>query len=140
MTTPQTPRSEAGFSLIETMVASLVLTVGLVGLTQLLAVATVMHADASKATTDTVLAQAYMDELMKDPTLQTSLSLYSIQMGSLASNMGPYYDEPEPGITRRYTITDGPVANTWLLTVKVENKGGHLYGRSQELTTVIRRW
>jgi hypothetical protein len=88
-----------------------------------------------------VLAQAYMDELIKDPTLQTSLSLYSIQMGSLASNMAPYYDEdPEAGITRRYTITDGPVANTWLLTVRVENKGGRMYGGDQTMTTVIRRW
>ena len=136
MNAPQSPQSEAGFSLIETMVASLVLTVGLVGLTQLLAVATVMHSDARQATTSTVLAQAKMDELMKSGTL----SLSSIQLGSIASNMGGFYDEPEPGITRRWQVNDGPVDNTWILQVTVENKGGRMYGGTETLTTVVREW
>jgi hypothetical protein len=136
MSAPQTPRGEAGFSLVETMVASLVLTVGLVGLGQLLAVATVMHSDARQATTSTVLAQAKMDELMK----ANGLSLSSIQLGSLASNMTGFYDEPEPGITRRWQVNEGPVDNTWLLQVTVENKGGRLYGGTETLTTVIREW
>ena len=136
MTAPETPRSEAGFSLVETMVASLVLTIGLVGLGQLLAVATVMHSDARQATTSTVLAQAKMDELMKSGTL----SLSSVQLGSIASNMGGFYDEPEPGITRRWQVNDGPVDNTWILQVTVENKGGRMYGGNETLTTVIREW
>jgi hypothetical protein len=136
MNAPQTPRSEAGFSLVETMVASLVLTVGLVGLGQLLAVATVMHSDARQATASTVLAQAKMDELMKSGTL----SLSSVQLGSIASNMGGFYDEPEPGITRRWQVNDGPVDNTWILQVTVENKGGRMYGGTETLTTVIREW
>jgi Tfp pilus assembly protein PilV len=136
MTETPRARNEAGFSLVEAMVASLVLTIGLVGLAQLLAVATVMHSDARQATADTVLAQAKLDELMKS----NGLSLSSVQLGSIASNMAPYYDEPEPGITRRWQINEGPVANTWLLQVNVENKGGHMYGASQTLTTVIREW
>ena len=136
MTAPQTPRSEAGFSLVETMVASLVLTIGLVGLSQLLAVATVMHSDAREATHATVLAQAKMDDLMKD----NGLSLSSIQLGSIASNMTGYYDEPENGITRRWQLNEGPVDNTWLLKVTVENKGGRKYGGTETLTTVIREW
>jgi hypothetical protein len=136
MNTPQSPKSEAGFSLVETMVASLVLTVGLVGLGQLLAVATVMHSDARQATSSTVLAQAKMDELMKSGTLSPS----SVQLGSIASNMGGFYDEPEPGITRRWQVNDGPVDNTWILQVMVENKGGRLYGGTETLTTVIREW
>ena len=136
MTAPQTPRSEAGFSLVETMVASLVLTIGLVGLTQLLAVATVMHSDARQATASTVLAQAKLDELMKE----NGLSLSSVQLGSIASNMAGYYDEPEPSITRRWQVNEGPVDNTWILQVTVENKGGRMYGGTQTLTTVIRDW
>ena len=136
MTAPQTVRSEAGFSLVEAMVASLVLTIGLVGMAQLLAVATVMHSDARQATTDTVLAQAKIDELMKSD----SLSLSSVQLGSIASNMAPYFDQPATGVTRRWQINDGPVDNTWVLQVKVENKAGHMYGASQTLTTVVRSW
>ena len=135
MSESQNVSTESGFSLIETMVASLVLTIGIVGLMQLLAVATVMHSDARKATADTVLAQAKLDELMK-----SGLSLATTQLGSLTSNMAPYYDEPESGITRRWQVTDGPVAGTHLLQVTVENKGGRLYGGTQTLTTVIRSW
>ena len=129
-------RGEAGFSLVETMVASVVLTVGLVGLAQLLAVATVMHSDARQASVGTMLAQAKLDELMK-----ANFSFGStIQMGSLASNMAPYFDQPEPGINRRWRITDGPVAGTKVLEVSIENKGGRMYGRTETLTTIIRDW
>jgi Tfp pilus assembly protein PilV len=131
-------RSDAGFSLVEAMVASLVLTIGLVGLGQLLAVATVMHSDARQATTSTTLAQQKIDELTKSATLSASLS--SVQLGSLASNMAPYFDEPANGVTRRWQINDGPVADTWILQVKVINKGGRLYGGNETLTTVIRQW
>ena len=92
MTEPQDARSEAGFSLVETMVASLVLTIGLVGLAQLLAVATIMHSDARQATTGTVLAQAKLDELMKaDFSMNSAVALG----GSIASNMANYFDQPE---------------------------------------------
>ena len=137
MNEAQDARGEAGFSLVETMVASLVLTIGLVGLAQLLAVATIMHSDARQATTGTVLAQAKLDELMKvDFSLSSTVALG----GSVASNMAPYFDQPETHIDRRWSVAAGPVAGTRLLTVTVENKGGRLYGRSQTLTTVIRDW
>jgi Tfp pilus assembly protein PilV len=137
MAESQGVRGEAGFSLVETMVASLVLTIGLVGMAQLLAVATIMHSDARQATTGTVLAQAKIDELMKlDSSLYSNVALG----GSISSNLAPYFDSPEPGIDRRWRITDGPVANTRVLEVTVENKGGRLYGGSQTLTTVIRDW
>jgi hypothetical protein len=133
----QGARGEAGFSLVETMVASVVLTIGLVGLAQLLAVATIMHSDARQATTGTVLAQAKMDQLMK---LDFSLNPTVALGGSIASNMAPYFDQPQPGIDRRWRVTDGPVAGTRLLEVTVENKGGRLYGGRQTLTTIIRDW
>jgi len=137
MTEPQGAPSESGFSLVETMVASLVLTIGLVGLAQLLAVATIMHSDARQATTGTVLAQAKIDELMKldfdtSPAVQLG--------GSISSNMANFSDSPEPGIDRRWQVTNGPVAGTRLLQVNIDNKGGRLYGGSQTLTTVIREW
>ena len=130
-------QGEAGFSLVETMIASLVLTVGLVGLLQLLAVATVMHSDARHATTATLLAQAKIDELMKK-NLTTAAA---VQVGgSISADVVNYFDTPDAGITRRWVVEAGPVANTRLLTVKVENKGGRVYGREQQLTTIIRQW
>ena len=130
-------RGDAGFSLVEAMVASLVLTVGLVGLLQLLAVTTVMHSDARQATTATLLAQSKLDELMKK-NLSTNAS---VQVGgSITTNVANYFDTPQAGITRRWAVSNGPVANTRLLTVKVENTGGRVYGREQQLTTIIRQW
>jgi Tfp pilus assembly protein PilV len=132
----QGARGEAGFSLVETMVAAVVLTVGLVGMAQLLAVATIMHSDARHATSSTMLAQAKLDELMK-----ADFALAAVAIGgSISSNLAPYYDEPEPGVTRRWRVTDGPAAGTRLLEVTVVDKGGQHYGRSQTLTTVIRDW
>ena len=119
------------------MIASLVLTVGLVGLLQLLAVATVMHSDARQATTATLLAQAKIDELMKK-NLSTSAAVQ--EGGSISANVANYFDTPEDGITRRWLVAPGPVTGTRLLTVKVENKGGRVYGREQQLTTIIRQW
>lgn len=137
MPEPQDPQSEAGFSLVETMVASLVLTIGLVGMAQLLAVATIMHSDARQATTGTVLAQAKIDELMKtDFSFNSAVALG----GDLVANEADHFDQPEPGIDRRWRVTAGPVAGTRIIEVSIENKGGRHYGRTQTLTTIIRDW
>ena len=130
-------RGEAGFSLVEAMIASLVLTVGLVGLLQLLTITTVMHSDARQATTATLLAQSKLDDLMKlnlatAPAIQVG--------GSISADVTNYFDAPQAGVTRRWVVAAGPVANTRLVTVKVRNKGGRVYGREQQLTTIIRQW
>ena len=136
MTDTRSARGEAGFSLVETMVASLVLTIGLVGLAQLLAVATIMHSDARHATNGTMQAQAKIDELMKKDFTDAAVLLG----GSISSNMANYFDSPEPGVTRRWRVTNGPATGTRLLEVTVVDPGGRLYGGSQTLTTVIRDW
>ena len=137
MNEPQDARSEAGFSLVETMVASLVLTIGLVGLAQLLAVATIMHSDARQATTGTVLAQAKIDELMKsDFSLNSAVAARRQHRLEHGAVLRPAASRHRPPLA----VTDGPVAGTRLLEVTVENKGGRLYGGSQTLTTVIRDW
>jgi hypothetical protein len=131
------PRGEGGFSLVETMVASLVLVVGLVGMAQLLAVATVMHSDARQATTATLLAQSKIDVLMRLNFAAAAV----LPGGNLNANVANHFDNPQQGITRRWlVVANTPVAGTRLLTVRVENLGGRVYGRRHELTTVIRQW
>ena len=129
-------QKESGFSLVEVMVAVVVLTVGLVGLLQLLAVATIAHSDARQATAGTLLAQSKLDQLMKTDFTASSVALG----GGIVSNIANYFDQPEPGITRRWSVSAGPVAGTRLVTVRVENKGARVYGRDQRLTTIIRDW
>jgi Tfp pilus assembly protein PilV len=137
MTPTPTPSGEAGFSVVEAMVASLVLAVGLVGLAQLLAVATRMHSDARQATTATLFAQTKIDELMK---LNMSLASATMVGGSLTADVADHFDSPQAGLTRRWLIANGPVANTRYVTVRVDNKGGRLYGGREQVTTVLRQW
>jgi len=136
-TASEVGRGEEGFSLVEAMVACLVLIVGIVGLLQLLAVATIAHSDARQATAATLLAQSKIEQLMK---ISFSGSSMAIGSGDLLADVPDFFDTPEPGITRRWTIANGPVAGTRLVTVRVENKGARVYGRAQQLTSILRDW
>lgn len=130
-------RGEAGFTLVEVIIATLVLTVGLVGMAQLLAVSTVMHLSARQTTDGTHLLQGKVEELAKlnfstDPQVQIG--------GSLTANIANFNDAPAPGITRRWLIQAGPAADPRMrrLTVRIINPGKR--HQQADLTTVIRQW
>jgi prepilin-type N-terminal cleavage/methylation domain-containing protein len=130
-------RGEAGFTLVEVIIATLVLTVGLVGMAQLLAVSTVMHLSARQTTDGTHLLQAKVEELAKlnfgtDPPVQIG--------GSLTANVANFNDAPAPGITRRWLVQAGPGGNPAIrrLTVRIINAGKR--HQQADLTTVIRQW
>ena len=127
---------EAGFTLIELMIASVVLTVGLVGMAQLLAVSTVMHSDARLLTRSTFTAKTKFDELAK----LAFATAPAIQIGgSLTANVANYNDTPAPGVTRRWVVVAGPTADTRLVTVRVINPGARQFSQ-RDLTTVVRQW
>lgn len=138
---PKTGQSnESGFSLVEVLVATLVLTIGVVSMVQLLAVTTVMHADAREASLATQQAQAKIDELMK-LTFKTAPAVQiSTNPNSLTTNVANYFDTPQAGVTRRWQVQAGPVANTRVVTVRVVNLRARQYGAQVDLTTIIRQW
>ena len=121
------------------MISTLILTIGLVAMAQLLGIATVMHADAREASTATQLAQAKIEELMK-LNLSTAAAVQITGSDSLATNVTNYFDVPQTAITRRWRVAAGPAANTRLLTVRVVNTRARQYGRQVELTTMLRQW
>lgn len=130
-------RGEAGFTLVEVMIATVVLTVGLVGIAQLLAVSTVMHVNARQTTNGTHLLQDKVEELAKlnfgtDPRIQVG--------GSLTANVANFNDAPAAGVTRRWLVEAGPAGNPQLrrLTVRIINTGAR--HQQRDLTTVIRQW
>lgn len=134
-------RSEVGFSLIEVLVATLVMTVGLVSLVQLLAVSTVMHADAREATTATQYAQAKIDELAKlNLSTAAAVQITPVTPDSLANNVTNYFDTPQTGVTRRWRVQAGPTGDTRIVTVRVINIRARQYGAQVDLTTIIRQW
>ncbi len=131
-------RRDDGFSLIEVMVASLVLTIGLVSLVQLLIVSTMTHHDAREATIATQQAEAKLDELVKMNFAAPPVQITGAD--TLDANVANYFDEPVTAVTRRWRVQAGPTGGTRLVTVRVLNTRARRYGREVELTTVLRQW
>lgn len=134
------PSDQAGFSLVEVLVATLILTIGLISMAQLLAVTTVMHTDAREATAATQQAQAKLDELVKLTWTNAAVQITPVTPDSLTTNVTNYFDTPQAGITRRWRVQAGPAANTRILTVRVVNLRARQYGAQVDLTTIIRQW
>ena len=134
-------RGEGGFSLVEVLVATLVVTTGLVAMAQLMAVSTVMYADARQASVATLQAQKKLDELMKlNLVTDEEVQITPVSPDSLTTNVTNYSDTPESGITRRWRVEAGPGGDTRLVTVRVINQRARQYGATVDLTTVIRQW
>ena len=130
---------ETGFSLAESLVAMLVVVIGLVSMAQLMAVAMRMHADAREASAATQLAYAKLGELMAmNPSTAAAVQITPANTNSLTDNVPGYFDHPEIGITRRWKVEAGPVGTTRLVTVRVINLRARQYGSLIELTTIIR--
>jgi Tfp pilus assembly protein PilV len=121
------------------LVASVILTLGLVSMAQLLGVTTVMHTDAKEASMATQLAQAKIDELIK-LNMATAPAVQISGTGTLTTNTANYFDTPQEGITRRWRVQAGPAANIRVLTVRIVNVRARHYGNQVELTTLLRQW
>jgi prepilin-type N-terminal cleavage/methylation domain-containing protein len=133
--------SQAGFTIIEVMIAMLVVTVGLVSMAQLIAVTTVMHSDARQTSLGTEFAQAKLDELMKlNLATAAAVQVTPVSPDSLENNVTDYFDTPTSTITRRWKVEDGPAAGTRYLTVRVLNASARKYGSRIDIRTILRQW
>ena len=134
---------ERGFSLLEALIATVVLTVGLVSMAELLAVSVRMHQLGRNSTTAARLAQDKFEEMMKmnfatNPAIQVSGS------DTLASNVTNYFDAPaDTGYTRRWFVQAGPNANPCTRTVTVRvipANPDRRAGSDFTVTTILRSW
>ena len=141
-----TPRSrgrarkpEAGFTLVEAMIAMFVFLVGSLAVAQLLAVSAQMHSVSQNATQGTRLARQKVDELMK-LDFDTNASVQISPDGTLTADTPNYFDNGSPADSIRWQVLAGPTANTRLVTVRVVDGQGSMSERTVDLTTVIRQW
>ena len=136
-------RSDTGVTLIEVLIATVILVVGLVGGAQLLAVSIQMHQLAAETTDATRLANTKLEELMKlnfaaDPAIQIA----PVGLDPLTQNVPNYFDVPVAGVyTRRWHVQAGPTATTRLVTVRlVPAQIDRRVAKEVDLTTVVRQW
>ncbi|OFW14991.1 MAG: hypothetical protein A3F70_15645 [Acidobacteria bacterium RIFCSPLOWO2_12_FULL_67_14] len=130
-------RRQDGFTLVEVLICTLILTTGMLSIAALLGVTTQMHLGAREAARGTRLAEEKIDELMK---LNFNTAPSVAVGGSLVNDVANYFEEPVEGITVRWEVDDGPVLDTRVLTVRVENRRARQFGRQVELSTIIRQW
>jgi Tfp pilus assembly protein PilV len=140
----RSPKGEGGFTLVEVLISTLVMTVGLVGIAGMLAATTTAQISARESARSVRLAQAQMDELMKLPFTNPAIAVG----GNLDDNEDNYFvvlsadgsDSPDEnvGTTLRWVVTDGPTDDTRAITVRVINNAQ--LARRTELSSIIREW
>jgi type IV pilus assembly protein PilV len=136
------PRAQRGFTLIETMVAILVLTIGLVGTAALMSQSVNMGAHARFVSTAALLASEKMEDLDRFPDNDPNLAAG----GSLGADVANYSDSVQissnNGNINETTVSAGA---TTLYTQKpdgtvVVTPGAGLPAVTPDLLTFDRRW
>ena len=135
----RTEDREAGFTLVEPMVAMVVFLFGSLAVAQLIGVTAQMHGVSQNSTRGTHLAQQKVDELMK-LDFDVDASVQISPAGTLTADTLNYVDNPSPANVIRWQVQAGPTANTRRVTVRVISGQGSMSQRELDLTTVIRQW
>jgi hypothetical protein len=122
------------------LIASMVLTVGLVAMAELMAVSLRSYSLGRNSTSATRMAQEKFDQLMKlNFALAPSIQINAAN--TLGSNITNYFDTPSPGFTRRWKVEAGPTANLRIVTVRVIPPVADLRtAKTVEIAEVIRSW
>jgi len=128
-------RREGGFTLVEVLVCTFILTVGMVSIAGLLAVTIQAQIGARESARSTRLAQEKVDELMKLNFTAADVAVG----GSLTANVANHNEIAIPGVTLRWLVAAGPTDDTRVLTVRVDNLRAQQQRRA-DLTTIIRQW
>src|SRR5688500_17378561 len=83
--------NDRGFTLVEVLIAAMLLMVALAAMSQLVAVTIVQHSDARRRGDSARQAQRKLDELMK-LDLATAAAVQITGVNSLAANTANYFD------------------------------------------------
>jgi prepilin-type N-terminal cleavage/methylation domain-containing protein len=142
------PSNDRGFTLIEVLIAMVILTVALVSLAELMAITLRMQMLGRNYTAAVRLAQDKVDELM---TQNFNTAATVAIGGNLTMDVANHFDDPSDGgnnvYKRRWTVAAGPAdpgvpANSIrVLTVRVIPLVNDLRtAPPTDLTTIIRCW
>jgi type II secretory pathway pseudopilin PulG len=142
--------SEGGFTLVEVIVAAMILVVGLLSLAQLLVVTIRAESLARNGAEATRLAQGQLDALMKVPFADPQLAI--IGSDPLTANVANHCRAPVapcaalPTTTNRavvrWRVAPGPggATRTRLVTVRVLMAQGSTTMRMVDVSSLLRQW
>jgi prepilin-type N-terminal cleavage/methylation domain-containing protein len=141
---PPTDRRQRGFTLVEVLVATVIMTVALVALAGMMAVTLRMQMLGRNQTNAVRMAQSKLDELAGVAQNDWGAAPVSVG-GSLAANVTDFNDTPTSGYTRRWAVAAGPTdpssqaGDLRVVTVRVipalaDNRAT----ATVELTTILR--
>jgi len=116
--------SQAGFTLVEALIAIVVLAFGLIAVSNLLVVATGSNGIANNATASSTLATRQLEQLKAVPFLNL------VPGGSVTADVGAYFrNDVLPGV--------GTIHTRWQITV-IDNDTYAITVRSEGLTKLAR--
>jgi prepilin-type N-terminal cleavage/methylation domain-containing protein len=127
--------SESGFTLIEALVAVVVLAVGLISVANLMVVAAASNAVANQATAAATVASQELERLTALPYDQL------LEGGDLEGDDPGYFSEiniPGAGVIHTRWIIVAPQNQTRFITVRAEGTGALTRARSRAEFTTLR--
>lgn len=123
-------RGDRGSSLVEAVVAMGLMSVAVVAVVQLVSLSVGLHADAGEASRAVWHAADVLRSLEQHGG-EGNLG------GSLEGDAPGFFDQPEPGIVRRWVVAAGPVAGTRAVAVCVFNQRARRAGRTAEVSSIV---
>ncbi len=125
------------------MICTLILTTGLIAIAAMLAFTVQQQIGAREAARSMRLAQAKIDELMKeDFATSPQLAVCGNINTCLTTNSANHFEaSPDglAGITLRWAVAAGPAADTRIVSIRVVNLRAQQQ-RQTTLATIIRNW
>lgn len=130
------PTNERGFTLIEVLIAMVILTIAMVSMAELMAITVRMQMMGRNETAAIRLAQSKVDELVAVNFTNATVAVG----GSLTTNVATYNDSPADGFARRWSIAAiAGETRVRTLTVRVTpTVNDRRTNGVVELTTIIR--
>lgn len=95
------PSNERGFTLVEVLIAMVIMTIALVSLAELMAITLRMQMMGRNQTAAVRLIQSKIDQIVNVNFTTTTVATLG---GSLTADVTNYFDEPADGYKRRWLI------------------------------------
>jgi type IV pilus assembly protein PilV len=129
-------RGEHGFSIIESMIASVIFAIGIIAVVGIFLTNIKQNGSAEDMTQSSVLAQDMLEDLID---IHYDIMAAAGDAGSIDSDVTGYFDDPVPGYHRRWSVdVDAPVAGITTIRVRVI-PGRELIGEAKECTVALAR-